>query len=122
MKRGATATVPVRVRLREGYHVNSDKPSDQYLIPLTLKWTEGVITGPQVAFPKPAMQKFEFSEKPLSVYDGEFALTSTFKVAPSAPAGLTKLAGKLRYQACNDRMCLPPRTVDVVVPLDIRTR
>ena len=31
----------------------------------------------------------------------------------SAPAGLGAVNGKLRYQACTDKMCLPPKTVDV---------
>jgi hypothetical protein len=30
------------------------------------------------------------------------------------------MSGKLRYQACNNRECLPPRTVDVGVTLDIQ--
>jgi hypothetical protein len=29
------------------------------------------------------------------------------------------IPGKLRYQACNDRMCLQPKTIDVSLPVDI---
>jgi hypothetical protein len=29
------------------------------------------------------------------------------------------ISAKLRYQACTDRMCLPPKTVDLNVPIDI---
>ena len=66
------------------------------------------------------MQKFSFSDKPLSVFEGEFKVTAKFKIPANAPAGAAKLEGKLRYQACNDRMCLPPRTLDVIVPLEIQ--
>jgi len=28
--------------------------------------------------------------------------------------------GKLRYQACNDKECLPPKTIDVQFAVDIQ--
>jgi hypothetical protein len=28
--------------------------------------------------------------------------------------------GKLHYQACNDRACFPPKTVEVTVPYQIQ--
>jgi hypothetical protein len=40
-------------------------------------------------------------------------------VPASVPPGLVNVAGKLRYQACNDRMCLPPKTIDVTVPVSV---
>jgi hypothetical protein len=40
-------------------------------------------------------------------------------VANTAPVGPGTVGGKLRYQACNDRMCLPPKTLDVDLPVDI---
>ena len=119
-KPGATVPVEIRIDLRDGYHVNSDKPSDPYLIPLRFTWTSGIAQAVEVKFPQPKMEKFSFSETPLSVFDGQFRTTTTFKIAAGAPAGPVKVVGKLRYQACNDRMCLPPRTVDVAVPFEIR--
>jgi hypothetical protein len=32
---------------------------------------------------------------------------------------MATIQGKLRYQACNERECLPPKTLDVQVPMDI---
>jgi hypothetical protein len=43
-----------------------------------------------------------------------------FKVAANAPAGPGAAVGKLRYQACNDRACFPPKTVEVTVPYQIQ--
>jgi hypothetical protein len=42
-----------------------------------------------------------------------------FKVSASAAPGQAIITGKLKYQACNDRMCLQPKTIDVSVPIDI---
>jgi hypothetical protein len=74
----------------------------------------------EVVFPKPQMERFQFSAKPISVFQGDFKTQAKFKINSTAPIGLSHLTGKLRYQACNDRMCLPPRTLEIKVPLEIR--
>jgi thiol:disulfide interchange protein DsbD len=118
-KPGATIQSKLAVQLRPGYHVNSNTPSDEYLIPLRLTWTGGPLETLEVVFPKPQMEKYSFSEKPLSVFSGDFELVTKFKVAATAAPGPVTLTGKLRYQACNDRMCLPPKNVDITLPVDI---
>ena len=120
-KRKAAVEVKIPVTVRAGYHVNSNTPSDEYLIPLKLTWkAPGALEGGQVTYPKPTMEKYEFAEKPLSVYTGSFDLVATFKVAANAPAGPGAAVGQLRYQACSDRACFPPKTVEVTVPYQVR--
>ena len=81
-KRNAAVQVKIPVTVKEGYHVNSNKPSEEYLIPLKLTWTQtGALEGGTVTYPKPALEKYEFSETPLSVYTGAFDLVANFKVA-----------------------------------------
>ena len=121
MKRNQSFTADLRVQLRNGFHVNSDKPADPYLIPLRFTWPAGqAAQATEVVFPAPKMEQFQFSKQPVSVFEGEFKTTVRFKTDANAPLGPKKLNGKLRYQACNDKMCLPPRTLDVVVPVEIR--
>lgn len=107
------------MQVRSGYHINSHTPSDEYLIPLRLTWSASVVEAMDTVYPKPRMETYSFSEKPLSVYTGDFEVSTSFKVPSTAPAGPVTLTAKLRYQACNDRMCLPPKTVDVTLPVDI---
>ena len=76
----------------------------------------------ETVYPKPEMQSFSFSKKPVSVYAGGFELVTRFAVPSKAPLGLAVVSGKLRYQACNDTMCLPPRTLDVRLPVEIRAQ
>lgn len=118
-KAGSTVEAKLTLELRSGYHCNSDKPSDDYLIPLKLTWAPGVLEAGEIVYPKPQMEKYTFSEKPLSVYTGNFEIVTRFKAPSSAPAGLAMLTAKLRYQACTDRMCLPPKTVEVSLPVEI---
>ena len=117
---GETATAFIRVRLRAGYHVNSHTPSDEYLIPLRLQWKAEPLEVAGVCFPEPQMESYSFSDKPLSVFTGDFDITSRFRVPKDAPAGSRILTGTLHYQACTDKLCFPPKTVTVRLPVDIR--
>lgn len=119
-KRGESVTAKVEVHLQPGYHVNSNTPSDAYLIPLRITWESSVWKPEDVQFPKPSNEKYQFADKPLSVFTGNFEIVTRFKIPPDAPLGLNLVAGKLRYQACTDRMCLPPKTVEVKFPVDTR--
>jgi hypothetical protein len=118
-KRGETLNVPIQVKLLPGYHVNSHTPSEDYLIPLRLTWDARPLEAGKVLFPKPHLEKYEFSEKPLSVFTGDFSIETTFTVPASAPSGMGLAVGKLRYQACSLKACLPPRTLEIKLPLDI---
>lgn len=116
-KRGEAVQIKTSLQLQGGYHLNSNKPEDPYLIPLKLTWDAATVETVSVSFPEPKKEKYAFSEKPLSVFTGDFAITSTVK---PKTAGFTVLTGRLRYQACNHNACLPPKTIDVKVPADFR--
>ena len=118
-KAGTTVEVKLPLQLREGYHVNTNKPPDPYLIPLRLTWDAGPITAAEVVYPKPETHKVEFFAGLLPVFSGRFDLITRFKVGASVQPGLVNVAGKLRYQACNDRMCLPPKTIDLTLPVSV---
>lgn len=118
-KKGTDADVTVTAILPPGYHANSNTPTDAYLIPLTLKWSAGPLEPGAITYPKPSMEKYSFSDKPLSVVTGQIPITTKFKVPATASAGMAAQNGTLRYQACNDRMCFPPKTVPVSISLTI---
>jgi len=114
VKRGATVEAKIAVSVEPGFHVNSNTPSDAYLIPLKLTWTPGGALEPgAVVYPKPQMEKYAFSEKPLSVFTGDFSVTAKFKVPATAPFGMGMMVGKIRYQACNNNSCFPPKSAEV---------
>jgi hypothetical protein len=47
-----------------------------------------------VEFPKPVIEKSDFSEKPLSVFTGNFEIVTKFKRAPGAVPGPALLTGE----------------------------
>ena len=115
-KRNAAVQVKIPLSVQKGFHVNSSNPLEEYLIPLKLTWTStGALEPRTIDYPAPSIQKFEFAEKPLSIYSGNFDLVAHFKVAGNASAGPGAVSGKLRYQACNDRACFAPKTIDITV-------
>jgi len=119
--RGAAVESRIPVTVDPGFHVNSNHPSEDYLIPLKLTWVSlGALEGGQVTYPPPTMEKYEFADKPLSVFSGAFSLAVSFKVGATAPSGPGVATGKLRYQACNSNTCYPPKTADVNVAYQVQ--
>jgi DsbC/DsbD-like thiol-disulfide interchange protein len=111
------ATVPVSVQ--GGFHVNNNAPLDATLIPLSITWTSlGALEGGQVTYPK--AEKIAVGDEQVLVFTGKFDLKVNFKVSAKAPAGPGIVSGKLRYQACNDRSCFPPKNVDISVPYQVQ--
>jgi hypothetical protein len=120
-KRGASVQSKIPVTVVTGYHVNSNTPNEDFLIPLKLTWkSTGALEGGTVTYPKPTQEKYEFSEKPVSIYTGSFDLLVNFKVAANAPAGPGVASGKLRYQACSNKACYPPKDVDVNISYQVQ--
>ena len=119
-KRGETMSVTVKAALADGLHCNSNAPNDPYLIPLKLTWDAKPLTASLIEYPKAKSEKSEFSEKPLSVFEGAFDIVTKFAVPTTAPPGMGIAAGKLKYQACNSKMCFPPKTVNVQFTYDLR--
>ena len=119
-KRNAAIQAKIPLSVQKGFHVNSNKPMEEYLIPLKLTWNStGALQAGAIDYPAPSIEKFEFAEKPLSIYSGNFNVVAHFKVAGNAQAGPGAVSGKLRYQACNDRACFAPKTVDLTLVYQI---
>jgi hypothetical protein len=121
--RGKEFQVAIVVEIAKGYHMNSHKPSDQYLIPTTM--TAQLPAGFQLLdtiYPEGRLEKFAFSpNKPLDVYTGTVTLRLRLSAAADAALGATTIPVSLRYQACNDTTCLQPVKVPVSVKLEVAT-
>jgi DsbC/DsbD-like thiol-disulfide interchange protein len=116
VKAGAEIKVPVVVRIRPGYHINSNKPAEDYLIPTQIAWDAAPFEVIRVEYPEAEVVSYDFSEKPLSVYSGEIEIVTVLKAPAKAAPGDT-LVGRLHYQACNNKACLAPASTEISAPL-----
>lgn len=119
-KRTEPFVVKLNVQLKDGLHCNTNKPNDELLIPLKVTIDKGGFDVVKIDYPAGKNEKYSFSDQPLNVYSGSFTIAVTLKAKPGTPGGLAMAGGKLRYQACSDTMCFPPKTVDVRIPIDLR--
>ena len=110
---GKPAEVDLNFRVKDGFHVNSNKPNSELLIPTTLKLqppsdlSTAAITfppGKDISFP------FDPSEK-LNVYSDAFTVKAKLLAAHTAMTGNSTVHGELRYQACSDNACYPPKSI-----------
>lgn len=101
--------VRIAATVADGWHVNSHKPSEDYLIPtgVTLDPSPGVGFG-EARYPEGRLAKFAFSETPLSVYEGSFVVEVPVAWTGAQPPAVS---GRLEFQACNDKQCLAPASV-----------
>jgi hypothetical protein len=118
---GAAVNVPMTFRLSSGFHINSNVPRSELLIPTVLTLpapAPGVST--RITYPRGEDVAFEFAPKEkLSVYSGEFTIQARIRAARAAKPGVHTVRGTLKYQACNDRSCFPPRTMSVEFEVEV---
>lgn len=121
---GDQRAVAVVVRLQDRWHINPDEArTAENLIPtsLTVKSSSPALEVGAVQFPAPAQVEVNYTGTPtkLSAYEHEAIFYLPVTVKPDAAAGEAELTLSLRYQACDDKMCLPPRTKTINLPLTI---
>lgn len=119
--RGSEFQIAVAVEIASGFHMNSHKPLDSYLIPTTLTpQPPAGIKLAETVYPNGHNQKFPFSpDKPLNVYSGSVTLRARLSAQPSARIGSTAIPITLRYQACNNSACLPPVKIPLTVQIQV---
>jgi DsbC/DsbD-like thiol-disulfide interchange protein len=119
--RGSEFQVAVAIEIASGFHMNSHKPLDSYLIPTTLTpQLPAGFTLTETVYPNGRNEKFPFSpDKPLNVYSGSVTLRLRLSAQASAPIGATTIPITLRYQACNNSACLPPVKIPVNAQIQV---
>ena len=109
---GSEVKATVKVTINKTWHINSNKPNDDFLIPSKLEIASSEkIKLVKVSYPKGKELKFDFSEKPLSVYESEVTLPALLKIPAEINPGKYKVVFTLEYQACNNKTCMPPNSV-----------
>jgi len=118
--RGRSFEVAVVAEIQQGFHINANKVLEDYLIPTTVEpdLPKGIKLV-EAAYPKAVQKKFEFSDQKMAVYEDSVTIRLRLSALSEAPLGEMRLPVTLRYQACNDKACLPPVRKALTVNLQI---
>jgi len=117
---GRKFEIAVVAQVADGYHVQANKVLEDYLIPLTV--TADLPAGFKLlntVYPKAQLTKFPFAAKPMAVYEGKFQVRLSVEADASVPAGAVKIPMTLRFQACNDQLCLPPAKLPIAAEFTV---
>lgn len=112
---GKPTTVPLLFHVANGYHINSNQPKSEFLIPTVLKVeaTTDIVIG-KTSYPDGQDMSFAFDpDEKLNVYTGDFKVDVLVRPLHSAQTGKYVIRGTLKYQACDHAACYPPKQLPV---------
>jgi thiol:disulfide interchange protein len=105
---GSTIPLKLTATVEEGWHVYAlASPAG---IPTTIALADNPsISASKVFTPKP-IRKFDPNfQADTETFEKEVVFFLTADIAKNAPAGPLEITAQIKYPACNDKMCLPPK-------------
>jgi len=119
-QRGKPVRVAIVIDVPSGYHINSNRPLESYLIATSAKVeAENGLRGSAVTYPRPVLRTFKFSSKQLSVYEGQARLKFSVSIPANYSDNSARIKARVRLQSCNDEVCFPPKNYDVELKIDV---
>jgi hypothetical protein len=115
---GKSNVAIIRVKVKEGYHIQANKVTNESLIPVSLEVASNrffFIYNP--LFPPYKLFRLEGAEEALNVFDSIFIIQLPIKTMPAAKEGRYFVKARLKYQACNAKTCFFPRTLNFELPV-----
>ncbi len=112
---GKSITVPLSFRVSSGYHINSNQPKSEFLIPTVLRVEPAtdIVIG-KTTYPEGQDMSFAFApDEKLNVYTGDFKVDVLVRPLHSAQTGKYVVRGTLKYQACDNAACYPPKQLPI---------
>jgi hypothetical protein len=120
ISRGRTVQGSVVMDIPSGYHANSNRPLEKFLIAtqLQVEAPQGVRIG-AIVYPRAVLRSLKFSKSKVSVFEGRTTIRFNVTVPRSFNGNSAELKARLRFQACNDETCFQPQTREVKMWLSV---
>lgn len=121
VKPGGRFTVTVQAQIQSGWHIYGLRPVENGPIATRVWVADGlqVKAAGAVGGTLPQTKVDPTFNMEVQVYEGEVEFTLPLRLDSSATDGTRNFFVNASYQACDDKICLPPRTVKVEVPLTV---
>ena len=123
-QQGSTFQAAIVLDIPDGLHVNSNRPLGKYAVPTVVKVEppRGLKITP-VSYPAGRVRTFRFGdgapEERLAVYEGRAIVRFSVSVPVDYELGVARIRVSVRFQSCNDEVCFPPATRELVLPIAI---
>jgi hypothetical protein len=104
------------VEIAPGWHINSDAPLDEFLVPTQVEAKAEGWEPAKPRFPKPERVRSQAMGGDMLLFSGAFDVQVPMLRKTTAPAGAQdppRTRVTLRYQACDHATCFPPKEVSV---------
>jgi len=112
--------VAVVLDVAEHWHINANPANVEGLIPTTLTLPSlPTVVIDRVVYPEGTTTKVSWSEENVALYTGHAIIFAEGHVNSDTQPGPVKLEGVLRYQACNDSVCVAPKNITVTLETGI---
>jgi|GEM_PF-1597153 len=106
---GSQMAFSVKIHLKDGWHINSAKPIDEFSVPTTLNINSSVnVDTANIVYPEAITIKNAMDDTLIPVYSNLSEIKGFLKIPAEAEAGKVKVNFELQYQACNNQTCLAP--------------
>lgn len=107
-KAGEMIQTKVEVEINKGFHIFSEKPEIEGVKPSLLLLEESkAFTVDKIEFPKPVEVYSDVFQKKLNFYRDKVSITVFLKLNAGISSEIP-VNGTLQFQACSDKLCLPP--------------
>jgi hypothetical protein len=123
---GSAFSLVFEITPKAGVHVYAPGDHTYKIVRLTLEPNPPLVVHP-LDYPASEMYEFVPLKEVVPVFQKAFKLTQRVEVSarPEHRAALAKMSsltirGTLDYQACDDRLCFPPRSIPVSYTLKLR--
>lgn len=112
---GGTCRVAVMLDVESGWHINTNPARPEFVVPTTIKFkSEHGTKLAGIEYPTGKDLLIEGADIPQSVYEGQVLLFGTLTIPEGAARETEELTVEIKFQACNERQCLAPKTKKLI--------
>jgi uncharacterized protein YyaL (SSP411 family) len=117
---GATVEAAVALEIKPGWHLYANPTGVEILKPTTLDLEPGQSAADlRVTYPAGQAKVLgSLGQEKVSLYEGKVEIPVKFALAKDTKPGTLTLRFRLRYQACDDKVCLAPASLTIPLELD----
>ena len=119
---GGEFSVTLTLAIQGKYHLYANPAGSEEVIPTVIDLAPTPLaTLATVMYPPGVTKVLESSgPRPVVLYEGKVTVTARVKLAADAKPGPATIRVRVHYQACDDRACLAPATLDVPVTIEVK--